>query len=146
MYAKQISYTKLLPCFEIIPHYWINNIWHNAWKPTLTSVCGLLSKLWTNYLLSLWVLHLPTAVLLQNQVFSTPKFLNSSGSPGSSRAILMGCPMWVHIRAHLGLAHSISPHLCGGDIHLDFCWVPKRSSRRMRGRDGEEDERRAFTW
>lgn len=96
MYAKQISYTKLLPCFEIIPHYWINIIWHNAWKPTLTSVCGLLSKLWTNYLLSLWVLHLqmPTAVL-QNQVFSTPKFLNSSGSPGSSRAILMGCPMWA---------------------------------------------------
>ncbi len=61
-------------------------------------MCGLVhAQVWTNYLLSLWVPHLktPTAEYRLNQVVSTPKLLNSSGSPGDSRANLTGGPMWA---------------------------------------------------
>lgn len=64
----------------------------------LTFVCGVVhAKVWTNYLLSLWVSHLktPTAEYPLNQVASPPKFLNSSCSPGDSGANLTGGQMWA---------------------------------------------------
>lgn len=47
-------------------------------------------------------------------------------------------PIVSLIWLYLGLAHSISPHHFWGDIHLDFCWVPKRRSSRMKWREGRK--------
>lgn len=86
---------------------------------------------------------MPTADFPLNQVVYTPKFLNSFGSPGDSRANLTGGPMWALSGPILAL-HI--PYLPISTVETSIL-ISAECQKEVAGEwEGEEDGRRVFTW
>lgn len=103
----------------------------DAWIKILTSLLDELAKSLTH--LSVGFLKL---VKSSDSVLSISCLLSGCSDPRGRKSCFMGWSM-QDISGHiLALPFPYLPYLCWGDIHLDFCWVPKRTSGRTRGSHG----------